>query len=209
VADNKQNLSPKEQKFVDLVAKGYGHADAAKEAGYSARSAGTLAARLLKRPEINDGIQARREYFRSIADVDAKDIIGAQVEIAFASIEDALDDKGNLDFAKAKQNGSAKLIKRISRSDTKYGENVSIEFYSRSDALGQLSEILGLKQMPRENATTLERVLRSYNLWVEKNPGATNEDKAEAITTFAKGGNIDERLLAQKVGIDLITETPQ
>lgn len=202
-------MTDKEEKFVDFVAKGCGHAEAAEKAGYSKRSAGTLASRLLNNPEVKDAIQARREYFRSIADVDAKDIIGAQVEIAFASIEDALDDKGNLDFAKAKKNGSAKLIKKISRSDTKYGENVSVEFYSRADALGHLSEILGLKQMPRENATTLERVLRSYNLWVERNPGATIEDKTEAIAIFAKGGNIDERLLAQKAGVDLITETTQ
>lgn len=202
-------MKPKERKFVDLVAKGVGHEKAATQAGYSARSSHTLASRLLQKVEIQDALEKRREYFRSIADVEAKDIIGAQVEIAFASIEDALDDDGRLDFKKAKENGSAKLIKKLSRQQTKHGETIAVEFYSRTDALGQLSDILGLKQMPRENAVTLERVLRSYNLWVERNPSATIDDKIQAISIFAKGGNIDERLLAQKVGIELISDTPQ
>lgn len=204
-----KKLNARELKFVDLIAKGLGYEEAAIKAGYAPGAARNRATKLLNKPAVSEAIDQRRSYFRSIADVEAKDIIGAQVEIAFASIEDALDDSGRLDFEKAKKNGSAKLIKKISRQQTKYGENVSIEFYSRTDALNHLSDILGLKQMPRENAVTLEKVLRAYNLWVERNPGATLQDKVEAIAVFAKGGNIDERLLAQKVGIDLITEIPQ
>jgi hypothetical protein len=153
-------LTHKEQKFVDLVAKGVGHRDAAIKAGYSARSAHTLAARLLNKVVICDALEKRREYFRSIANVEAKDIIGAQAEMAFASIEDALDDAGHLDFAKAKANGSAKLIKKISRQQTKYGETVAVEFYSRSDALGQLTDILGLKQMPKSNEADNEAIAK-------------------------------------------------
>lgn len=148
---SEKQLNHKEQIFVDAVAKGVGHEQAAIKAGYSPKSARTLATRLLKKVEIAEALQKRREYFRSIADVEAKDIIGAQAEIAFGSIEDALDESGRLDYPKAVKNGSAKLIKKISRQQTKYGETVAVEFYSRTDALGQLTDILGLKQQPRNN----------------------------------------------------------
>ena len=204
-----KKLTVKEQKFVDLVAKGTGKAEAAKQAGYSTRNAAVLASELQKKPNIVTALEERRAFFRSIADVEAKDIIGAQAEIAFATIEDALDDDGRLDFKKAKENGSTKLIKKISRQQTKYGETVAVEFYSRSDALGQLTDILGLKQNPRENADTLAKVLRSYSFWCERNPQATAVDKAEAIAIFAKGGNVDEKELAKQIGMDVINGMSQ
>lgn len=148
-------LTHKERKFVDLVSKGVSHQQAAKEAGYSPRSAAVTASRLLKKANVGNALEERKAYYRSIADVQAKDIIGAQQEMAFASIEDALDDNGFLDFQKAKKTGAAKLIKKISRQQTKFGENVAVEFYSRSEALGQLTDILGLKQMPKANAATI------------------------------------------------------
>lgn len=150
-----KKLTQKEQKFVDGISKGLGNERAAIDAGYSPKSARTLAARLLQKVAIHTAIQKRRDYFRSISDVEAQEIIGAQAEIAFASIEDALDDAGILDFQKAKENGSAKLIKKISRTQNQFGENVAVEFYSRAEALGQLTEILGLKQMPKANESTV------------------------------------------------------
>lgn len=174
-----KKLTTKEQKFVDGVSKGIGHEKAAISAGYSPKSARTLAARLLQKVEINTAIRKRREYFRSIADIEAKDIIGAQAEIAFASIEDALDDGGYLDFQKAKENGSAKLIKKISRTQNQFGENVAVEFYSRSEALGQLTDILGLKQMPRTNDTDLATLLKVIDARLSKE-GVSESEIAEA-----------------------------
>lgn len=149
----RQRKSPgRDDKFVDLVAKGKAPSEAYVEAGFNkTKNASVLANRKLKQGKIQTLLDKRKAHFRSIADVEALDIIGAQAEIAFGSIEDALDNRGILDFAKAKKNGSAKLIKKISRSQTQYGESVVVEFYSRTDALGQLSDILGLKQAPKQN----------------------------------------------------------
>lgn len=203
-------LTHKEQKFVDLVARGIGYEEAAKQSGYSERSAATLASRLLKKVEVSSEIKKRQEYYRTLADVTDKEIIGAHVEMAFASIEDALNDTGYLDFAKAKENGSAKLIKKISRVNTKYGENVAVEFYARTDALGQLTDILGLKQLPQENTKTILAALNAYNLWLEKN---TNEelnikpslnDKLDAIKAFAAGTGVDEATLKRETGVEEI-----
>lgn len=198
-----RKLNHKEQKFVDAVAKGVGHEQAAIYAGYSPKSARTLAARLLQNVAISIALEKRREYFRSIANVEAADIIGAQVEIAFATIEDAHDENGRFDYQKAVKTGAAKLIRKISRQYTKFGETVAVEFYSRTDALGQLTDILGLKQMPKENAETVAKVLSSFNLWLEKNPNANVHQKADAIRDFATFGKVDERELGKLAGVDI------
>lgn len=155
-----KNLNVKQQKFVDAISKGMGHRDAAIHAGYSPNSAAELASRLLNLVKIRTALQERQEYYRSISDVQPDEVIGAYKEMAFASIEESLDDRGYLDFQKAKANGSAKLIKKISRAQTQYGETVSVEFYPRTDALGQLTDILGLKQAPRTNAHDIDVIAR-------------------------------------------------
>lgn len=146
-----KKLTAKEEKFVEAIALGKGTTEAALEAGYSPKCPAEIGAENLTKPRIQTALEKRKAYYRSLADVKGKDIIGAYQEMAFASIEDALDDNGNLDFAKAKKNGSAKLIKKISRQQTKYGETVAVEFYSRTDALNQLTDVLGIKKQPGLN----------------------------------------------------------
>ena len=188
---------------MDLVAKGETATDAYKRSGHKAtKSAGIQASQKLNTPIIQEALEKRRAYFRSIADVDAKDIIGAQAEIAFASIEDAMDDEGVLDFAKAKENGSAKLIKKISRQQTKYGETVAVEFYSRTDALAQLADILGIKQKPRENDDTIQKWQTAMNQLMEQ---GVVETAQEAITLLKSVGfeglnpSIEQSLITQTV----------
>lgn len=148
-----KKLTKKEEVFVEAIANPAvsSNTQAALLAGYSENTACAIANENLNKPYIQTAIEKRKAEYRALADVEAKDIIGAQQEIAFASIEDALDDDGYINFPKAKQNGAAKLIKKISRTPNKYGEAVTVEFYSRSDALNQLADILGIKQMPKEN----------------------------------------------------------
>ncbi len=154
----------KETAFVNAVAKGVPISKAYVDAGFkNTKNVRTNASQKLAQPHIHALLEKRKEEFREIANVEALHIIGAQQQIAFASIEDALDDNGNLDIRKAKENGSVALIKKISRQTTKYGENIAVEFYSRQDALGQLADFLGLKQAPKTNendekAETLRKI---------------------------------------------------
>jgi len=180
------DLTPKEAKFVDIVAKGStSKLQAAIQAGYSPKTAHVTAYETLSKPRIQEALKERQFYYRSIAEVDAKDIIGAYQEMAFASIEDALDENGGLDFEKAKANGSAKLIKKITKQHTQNGVNTIVEFYPRTEALGQLTDILGIKQLPRENDKTIqtlvEEQIRDY---VGK---GMSEDYAREIVHEAAG----------------------
>jgi hypothetical protein len=145
------DLTPRQDKLVEYVAMGEEGQAAAIKAGYSPKSAKAQASQQLNNPKLQKAIEERKQYYRSIADVEAKDVIGAYQEMAFASIEDSLNDKGDLDFKKAKKNGSAKLIKKITTQHTKSGVNTIVEFYPRTEALSQLSDILGIKQLPRDN----------------------------------------------------------
>src|SRR6185369_3149383 len=98
MADDKPiKLTAKEQKFVDLVASGMNKAEAARKAGYAPKNAAVIASEALRKLNVSMALEERREYFRSIASIEAKDIIGAHVEIALTSIEEALDDDGRLD----------------------------------------------------------------------------------------------------------------
>lgn len=146
-------LTKRQEKFVAAAAdpnvKSY--TEAAKIAGYSPKTAGAIAGENLQKPEIFEAIEKRKKILAELAQVTDQHIFGATAEIAFSSIEDALDDSGYLDIAKAKKNGSISLIKKITRNPTKYGETVAIEFYPKDAALARIGEYLGMKQQDRSN----------------------------------------------------------
>lgn len=194
----KPKLTTQDEQFVDKVAKGVAASRAYVEVGHkSTKNNRKSAGDKLRKPHIQQALEERKAYFRSIADVEAKDIIGAQQEIAFASIEDALDESGRLDFNKARENGSAKLIKKIARQQTQYGENVTVEFYSRTDALSQLADMLGLKQAPRQNEADLKKTVDALREYLERFPDA---DREQAIDVFSKGRNVPREAIASQLG---------
>lgn len=148
-----RKLTKRQQKFVEAVAdpKVKSNTEAAKRAGYSKRTAAQIAEENLRKPEIFEAIEKRKAKLAELAQVSVVQVLGATAEIAFASIEDALDDRGYIDIPKAKQNGSISLIKKITRNPTKYGEAVAIEFYPKDAAQARLGEYLGMKQQDRIN----------------------------------------------------------
>lgn len=179
--------TPRDERFVDLVAKGMPATEAYKKAGFKAtKNANTNAAQKLAKPSTQSLLEKRKAFYRSIADVEAAQIIGAQQEIAFASIEDALDDTGRLDFKKAKKNGSVRLIKKISRQHTQHGENVVVEFYSRTDALNQLADMLGLKQQPKPNTDETAQFMQLIKQQAEATGRSVAEEAAIALEVLGQ-----------------------
>jgi len=130
----------------------------------------------------SEEIKRRREYYAKMSDVEQKEVMGATAQIAFADIADSLDIHGNLDFKKAKKSGTTALIKKISRTQTKYGENTAIEFYSKQDALKTLGDYLGMKIEAKDNPANAspEQKAQLYYDTLVKNKMA--EDKALKIT---------------------------
>ncbi len=57
------------------------------------------------------------------------------------------------------------MIKKINRSPTKYGEAVSVEFYSKSDALAKLGNYVGVENFapkPTQNELDLAQQFLAY-----------------------------------------------
>lgn len=159
----KPKLTKRQSKFVDAMVdpQTKSQTEAAKKAGYAKNRLRQTAHETVTKSYIQEAIKNRKAKLAQLAEVTEKEVMGATVEIAFASIEDALDDDGNLDFAKAKENGSVSLIKKITRNPTKYGETVSVEFYPKDAAQTRLGEYLGMKTQDKKNPQDIEAIARA------------------------------------------------
>ena len=106
-----RNRTPslKQKKFVEGVIQHGNASKAARDAGYSERSARVLACRNLKRPDIQAQIKSRIES----AEIDTNEIIGTLVGHMRADIANLLADDGSLDLAGAIENGSTQMIKKL------------------------------------------------------------------------------------------------
>jgi len=180
--NGKQVLTKRQDKFVDAIIspETKSQTEAALKANYSPNTAKVIASENLTKPYIVEEIQKRKERLARLAEVHEKEVMGATVEIAFASIEDALDDDGNLDFAKAKANGSVSLIKKITRNPTKYGETVAVEFYPKDQAQARLGEYLGMKTKDKENPVDVITK-------IEQDAAERGKTVAEHVEDLAKG----------------------
>jgi phage terminase small subunit len=99
----------KQEKFVEGVIQHGNATRAARDAGYSPRSAAVLASRNLKRPDIQEQIKARIEA----AKLDTDEIVGTLIGHMRADIGQLFGDDGALDLVRAIENGSTHIIKRL------------------------------------------------------------------------------------------------
>ena len=159
----KQPLKPiktlRKQKFVDEMAnpENQSQTQAARNAGYSHKTAAQAASRLLTNVDVQQALAERKREAEQYADVSRKAVFGATAQRAFASIDDAYDEHGNFDMAKARATGAVHLIKSITRTPNQFGESVKVEFYSKADAQNKLGNYLGMEKQADENPSTVER----------------------------------------------------
>jgi hypothetical protein len=99
----------KQDKFVEGVIQHGNATKAARDAGYSPRSAAVIASRNLKRPDIQEQIKARIEA----AKLDTDEIIGTLIGHMRADIGNLLGDDGSLDLVRGIENGSTHIIKKL------------------------------------------------------------------------------------------------
>ena len=99
----------KQEKFVEGVIQHGNATRAARDAGYSPRSASVIASRNLKRADIQGQIKSRIEA----AKLDTDEIIGTLIGHMRADIGNLLGDDGALDLVRAIENGSTHIIKKL------------------------------------------------------------------------------------------------
>lgn len=132
----------RQDAFVEAYLRTWDASKAAREAGYSVKTAGAIGHALLKKVEIRARIRERLEELKVDADV----VIHQLTDIARGSMQDfiTLGERGapQVDFSAAQD--KMHLIKKIQIKPTEYGDEISFELYSRQDALATLAKIHGL-----------------------------------------------------------------
>lgn len=128
------DLTDKQRVFVETYLTCWNATEAAKQAHYAAP--GQQGHRLLKNVEI------QAEIARRVADkaMTADEVLLRLADQARGSMEDFLDDAGDIDLGLARENKKLHLLK--ARSITKEGER--IELYSAQSALELLARHHGL-----------------------------------------------------------------
>lgn len=69
------------------------------------------------------------------------------------------------------------------------------------------AKLTGAYTQDRPNTDSMEKVLSSFNLWIDLNPHANGIQRAIAIKEFAVLSKVDERELALKVGVQVLGKT--
>ena len=137
-------LTDRQKRFVEQYAtNGFNATGAAEVAGYQWPE--KYAYRIIRQPKIKAAIQARfKEHIMS-----ADEVLARLTEQARGDIGNYIDDEGNVDFQKLKEEGKGHLVKSI--SDSKYGKRV--EFYSSQAAMQLMAKYHRLFADRIENIT--------------------------------------------------------
>jgi phage terminase small subunit len=127
---------------------------AAIDAGYSPDSAHAIASENLRKLEIANRIQKR---IAEAASLTPNEIIGTLTTQMRADVTDFLDDQGNVDVERIKQQGLGHLVKKfkVRRTCEGSGENkavidvVEIELYDAQEAASRLARITSMDNHPQ------------------------------------------------------------
>lgn len=142
----KPKTTPKQEKFIEGVVQHGNAAKAAREAGYSPKTAKVIAAQNLSKLNLREAIERRRAEVMKLAQIHTDVITGWIVELAGFSLDDCLDEKGKFSLKKARETGAIHAIRKMETPD-----GFKVEMYSRLDAIAQLRDNFGMKQEPRAN----------------------------------------------------------
>lgn len=137
--DKKKRLTSKERLFVEEYLNCWNASEAARRAGYSAKSAYQSGCANMKKPNILRAIEAR------VAEraIKADEVLARLAEQARFDANEFLSETGEVDMKSAKKRGLGKFIKRLK---TQSGEHsaIDIEFVDTQGALALLGKHLKL-----------------------------------------------------------------
>lgn len=127
----KRKLTDRRRLFVDAYLTTWNATLAAKSAGYSQKTAGQIGHELLKNPEIREEIERRLSDHAMTAE-EAMTRLAAQARV---TIEEFIDDKGEIDILKGLRAGKGFAVKKFKTADTQFGKRIEVELYDAQNAL--------------------------------------------------------------------------
>lgn len=165
----KPKLRPKlnnaQQMFVECYLRHFNATRAAKEAGYSEKTAHSQGPRLLKNVGIANAIRTRMKE----AAMETDEVLYHLAQIARGDLGDVLDKNGNVNIEAAREQGKTNLIKKVrSRAITTENSDISeaeAEAYDRLKALELIGRAHGIFT-DRADITSGGKPLPSWGEWV-------------------------------------------
>jgi phage terminase small subunit len=149
------NLNLQQERFVQEYIIDFNATQAAKRAGYSAKTAYSIGHELLKKPEIKKAVKDALDDFAERAFALKKRVVNELAAIAFSDITDFYEridgDSAELTDVKALDRSTRSLIKEI-KQKKKYGQieetEITLKLWSKEKALELLSRHLGVVSEP-------------------------------------------------------------
>jgi len=135
-------LNDRQRAFVMAYHDCHNATAAAKQAGYSVRTAGKIGPRLTGRPNIKAALDELRDYLFRQQIMNKTEAAALLSNMARGRITDLLDENGEIDPRLVKQHG-AETVKRIAREETKFGLNRELELHDPRAAIETLAKIMG------------------------------------------------------------------
>lgn len=137
------NLTPKQQAFVNEYLIDLNATQAAIRAGYSEATAQEQGSRLLSNVKVSEAIQAAMDKRAKRTEVTADRVIRELAKLAFANVQDFVDESGALKNPLELSRDDAAAIQELTQESIGNGEEVVLRRkYKLSDKKGNL-ELLG------------------------------------------------------------------
>jgi hypothetical protein len=179
-------LTNRQRVFVELYLTLWNATEAARQAGYSGRSANVTGPRLL----VNASVQKAIEHRIAEKTATADEVLMRLTDHSRSSMADFINDFGTIDIDKARAAGKMHLIKKLKQHTTRIsktdGEDVEyhdieIELYDAQAATVQLGRARGVFNADQTNAP---QVTVTNQLAIV---GVTSVDYRSAIADLAPG----------------------
>lgn len=147
-----RKLTVKQEKFVEGILKGKSGAEAAREAGYSKKTARLSAHKNITKYNIQEKIQERINE----AKIETNEIIGTLVSQMRGDLTDLIDETTDPYIQFLKQSGKSHLIKKLKIKETVINQLVTertyeFEIHDSQSAAKTLANIFGLEKLPAPN----------------------------------------------------------
>lgn len=130
-----EDLTDKQQAFIEHYLICMNASEAARRAGYSKRSAGSIGSENLQKPEIARVIESRMDGLRA----QSNEVLARLTRQARGSMADFLSVTNKQVEIKFNQDAPLDLIKKIRIKPGEYGKEIELELYDSQKAL----ELLG------------------------------------------------------------------
>ncbi len=143
------DLAPKQLRFIDEYLIDFNATQAAIRAGYSAKTASSIAFTLLRKVEIQEAIVAKQRELAHKAGVTRERIVAEAARLAFSDVRQLFDSDGNLKQIKDLDDAAAAAVAGVELTVAGNGDDVvmtkKIKLWDKNSAIDKLLKHLGME----------------------------------------------------------------